>query len=163
MLLQIVSAFIATAAFSILFFLPKKYIIHSGMTGSFGWFIYLIGLELFDDKVLSTVAATMLVALVSHVLARLYKTPVTMFLIPGVIPFVPGAGMYQIVTGIVEGDVEHTANYFFETLQIAGAIALGIFIIDTLFRRRGKGQNYHCNVMDEVTQPSDPIENDHFL
>ena len=64
-----------------------------------------------------------------------------MFLIPGVIPFVPGAGMYQIVTGIVEGNVERTSFYFFETLQIAGAIALGIFIIDTFFRRKGKVLN----------------------
>ncbi|MDF2906201.1 MAG: hypothetical protein K0R34_1522 [Herbinix sp.] len=154
MLLQIISAFIATAAFSILFYLPKKYIIHSGMTGSFGWFIYLIGLEILDDKVLSTLAATILVALSSHILARVYKTPVTMFLIPGVIPFVPGAGMYQIVTGMVEGNVEHTSNYFFETLQIAGAIALGIFIIDTFFRRKGKGQNYSCNAIDkEIDKP----------
>lgn len=148
MLLQIISAFIATAAFSILFYLPRKYIIHSGMTGSFGWLIYLIGLELLDDKVLSTLAATILVALTSHILARIYKTPVTMFLIPGVIPFVPGAGMYQIVTGMVEGNVERTSNYFFETLQIAGAIALGIFIIDTFFRRTGKGQNYNCDATE---------------
>ena len=135
MLLQIISAFIATAAFSVLFYLPKKYIIHSGMTGAFGWLIYLFSLELMDDKVLSTLAANLLVALASHILARIYKTPVTMFLIPGVIPFVPGAGMYQIVTGIVEGNVERTSYFFFETLQIAGAIALGIFIIDTFFRR----------------------------
>jgi uncharacterized membrane protein YjjB (DUF3815 family) len=148
MLLQIFSAFIATAGFSVLFYLPKKYIIHSGMTGSLGWLIYLIGLELIKDKVLSTLAATVLVALASHILARIYKTPVTMFLIPGVIPFVPGAGMYQIVTGIVEGNVESTSNYFFETLQIAGSIALGIFIIDTFFRRKGKGQNYNCSAID---------------
>ena len=148
MLLQIISAFIATAAFSVLFYLPKKYIIHSGMTGAFGWLIYLFSLELMDDKVLSTLAANLLVALASHILARIYKTPVTMFLIPGVIPFVPGAGMYQIVTGIVEGNVERTSYFFFETLQIAGAIALGIFIIDTFFRRKGKGQNYNCNATD---------------
>ena len=152
MILQIISAFIATAAFSILFYLPKKYIIHAGMTGSFGWFIYLIGLEILDDKVLSTLAATILVALASHILARVYKTPVTMFLIPGVIPFVPGAGMYQIVTGMVEGNVERTSSHFFETLQIAGAIALGIFIIDTFFRRKGKGQNYNCNTIRKESE-----------
>lgn len=151
MVLQVISAFFATAAFSVLFYLPKKYIIHSGMTGALGWLIYLFSLELIDDKVLSTLAATLLVALASHILARIYKTPVTMFLIPGVIPFVPGAGMYQIVTGIVEGNVERTSYYFFETLQIAGAIALGIFIIDTFFRRKGKGQNYNCNVIDSDT------------
>ncbi len=138
MLIQGISAFFATAAFSILFYLPKKYLIHSGATGSLGWFIYLISLKLLSDKILATLTATLVVALISHILARVYKTPVTMFLIPGVIPFVPGAGMYQIVRSIVDGNTASTIYYFFETLQIAGAIALGIFIIDTFFRRRVK-------------------------
>ncbi len=135
MIIQGISAFFATAAFSILFYLPRKYIIHAGMTGSFGWFIYLISLRLMDDKVLATLTSTLIVALTSHILARVYKTPVTMFLIPGVIPLVPGAGMYQIVQSIVDNEVNRTAYYFFETFQLAGAIALGIFIIDTFFRR----------------------------
>ncbi len=138
MLIQGISAFFATAAFSVLFHLPKKYLILAGATGSFGWFIYLISLELLSDKILATLTATMIVALISHILARVYKTPVTMFLIPGVIPFVPGAGMYQIVRSIVDSNTGSTTYYFFETLQIAGAIALGIFIIDTFFRRRPK-------------------------
>jgi uncharacterized membrane protein YjjB (DUF3815 family) len=135
MIIQGISAFFATAAFSILFYLPKKYIIHAGMTGSFGWFIYLIMMEFYDDKVLANFIATLIVALTSHILARIYKTPVTMFLIPGVIPLVPGAGMYQIVQSMVDNSVDRTAYYFFETMQMAGAIALGIFIIDTFFRR----------------------------
>jgi uncharacterized membrane protein YjjB (DUF3815 family) len=138
MLIQGISAFFATAAFSVLFHLPKKYLILAGATGSFGWFIYLISLKHLSDKILATLTATLIVALISHILARVYKTPVTMFLIPGVIPFVPGAGMYQIVRSIVDGNTGSTTYYFFETLQIAGAIALGIFIIDTFFRRRAK-------------------------
>ena len=138
MLIQGLSAFFATAAFSIIFYLPKKYLIQAGMTGSAGWFVYLISLKLLEDKVLATLIATLFVALASHILARIYKTPVTMFLIPGVIPMVPGAGMYQIVQSIVDNNVDRTAVYFFETLQIAGAIALGIFIIDTFFRRKPK-------------------------
>ncbi len=139
MLIQGISAFFATAAFSVLFYLPKKYLIHAGATGSFGWFIYLISLRILSDKILATLTATLIVALISHILARVYKTPVTMFLIPGVIPFVPGAGMYQIVRSIVDGNTGNTTLYFFETLQIAGAIALGIFIVDTFFRKRAKG------------------------
>ena len=138
MLVQGISAFFATAAFSVLFYLPRRYLIHAGMTGGLGWFIYLVSLGYMGDKVLATLTATLLVALAAHILARIYKIPVTMFLIPGVIPFVPGAGMYQIVLSIVEGNVERTSFYFFETLQIAGAIALGIFIIDTFFRKKAK-------------------------
>ncbi len=138
MIIQGISAFFATAAFSVLFYLPKKYIIHAGMTGSFGWFIYLLLMEFHGDKVLANFIATLIVALTSHILARVYKTPVTMFLIPGIIPMVPGAGMYQIVQSIIDNSVDRTAYYFFETLQMAGAIALGIFIMDTFFRKTKK-------------------------
>lgn len=134
MIIQGISAFFATAAFAILFYLPKKYLIHAGMTGSFGWVIYLMIKQMGDDKVLANFIATLFVALVSHILARVYRTPVTMFLIPGVIPLVPGAGMYQIVQSIVDNTVQQTSYYFFQTIQMAGAIALGIFIMDTLFR-----------------------------
>lgn len=138
MLIQGISAFFATAAFSVLFYLPKKYIIHAGMTGSFCWFIYLIVQETTKDQILATFLATLFVAITSHILARMYKTPVTMFLIPGVICLVPGAGMYQIVISILDNTIDKTTYYFFQTLQTAGAIALGIFIVDTFFRRTRK-------------------------
>ncbi|MDF2841923.1 MAG: hypothetical protein K0R00_349 [Herbinix sp.] len=134
MIIQCISAFFATAAFAILFYLPKKYLIQSGMAGVLCWIVYLFILRICDDKVTATFFATLIVALASHIEARVYKTPVTMFLIPGIIPLVPGAGMYQIVQSILDNTVDKTSYYFFQTLQIAGAIALGIFVIDTLFR-----------------------------
>lgn len=134
MIIQVISAFFATAAFSVLFYLPKKYILLAGLTGGFGWLIYLLCLALQDNKVLANFVATIFVALASHILARIIKTPVTMFLIPGIIPMVPGAGMYHIVQSIMNNTVEMTSFYFFQTMQMAGAIALGIFFVDTLFR-----------------------------
>jgi uncharacterized membrane protein YjjB (DUF3815 family) len=136
MIIQGISAFIATAAFSILFYLPKKYLVRAGITGSIGWFIYLLLLRFTGDNVIANFVATLLVALTAHILARICKTPVTMFLIPGIIPLVPGAGMYQIVQNIIDNTLDRATYYFFDTLKMAGAIALGIFIIDTLFRRK---------------------------
>ena len=138
MIIQGISAFFASAAFAILFYLPKKYIIHAGMTGSFCWFIYLIVNKVANDKVLATFAATLVVAITSHILARILKTPVTLFLIPGIICLVPGGGMYQIVQSFIDNNTVMTQHYFNETLQIAGAIALGIFIVDTFFRKSVK-------------------------
>jgi len=138
MIIQAISAFFASAAFAVLFYLPKKYIIHAGMTGSFCWFIYLIVNKVADDKVLATFAATLVVAITAHILARILKTPVTLFLIPGIICLVPGGGMYQIVQSFIDNNTVMTQHYFFETLQIAGAIALGIFIVDTFFRKSVK-------------------------
>ncbi|HWT74527.1 MAG TPA: threonine/serine exporter family protein [Mobilitalea sp.] len=141
MVIQGISAFFGTAGFAILFYLPKKYLIHAGATGSLGWVIYLLVLQPNNDKVLANFAATLFVALTAHILARVYKTPVTMFLIPGVIPLVPGAGMYHIVQSIIDNSVEKTSYYFYQTLQMAGSIALGIFIMDTVFRIAKRSKN----------------------
>lgn len=138
MIIQGICAFFATAAFAILFYIPKKYVIQAGATGSFGWFIYLLIMRYQGDKVLANFGATLVIALTAHILARVYKTPVTMFLLPGVIPLVPGAGMYQIVINVIDNTMNRASYYFFETLQITGAIALGIFIVDTFFQKRVK-------------------------
>ena len=141
MIIQVISAFFATAAFSILFYLPKKYILHAGMTGAVGWFIYLLLVSFDADKALANLCATLIVALISHIMARINKTPVTLFLIPGIIPLVPGAGMYHIVQSILYNETDSAINYFFDTFKMAGAIALGIFVVDTVFRaikKKGK-------------------------
>lgn len=134
MIIEVISALIATAAFAILFYLPRKYILAAGMTGATGWFIYLLVMLWLDDKTYATLSATLIVSLISHILARLNKTPVTMYLIPGIIPLVPGAGMYYIVHSVFYNQIDAAVHYFFETFMIAGAIALGIFIVDTVFR-----------------------------
>ena len=58
----------------------------------------------------------------------------TMFLIPGIIPIVPGGGMYRIIFSMLYETSAEAATNFYNTLLMAGAIALGIFTIDTLFR-----------------------------
>ncbi len=133
MMIQVISAFIATAAFSIIFYLPKKYILQAGMTGAIGWFIYLLYMNYHGEKAFANLCATLVVAMISHILARINKAPVIMFLIPGIIPLVPGAGMYHIIYSVFYNDIDHAISYFFETFKMAGAIALGIFVVDTVF------------------------------
>ena len=56
------------------------------------------------------------------------------FLIPGIFPMVPGAGMYEIAYNAVRGDQGLVNYYIMQTLQIAGAIAVGIFLADIVQR-----------------------------
>lgn len=87
-----------------------------------------------EDMIIASLVATIGVSLMSHILARKVKAPVTMFFVPGIIPMVPGKGMFLIVRNMIDDNTAMASNYLFETLQIAGAIALGIFIVDTMFR-----------------------------
>jgi uncharacterized membrane protein YjjB (DUF3815 family) len=78
--------------------------------------------------------STLLVALASHVSARIFRAPVTVFLVAGILPSVPGASIYRSVSYVISNEPELSSHYLVQTLQISGAIAMAIFIMDSLFR-----------------------------
>lgn len=134
MIFQIIGAFFAVLTISVLLSIPKKFLIYSGIVGAIGWFVYLIWMYQEYQETTSVFVATLIVALISHTFARVFKAPVTVFLIPGILPMVPGVGMYRIVYSLISEDREMAGYYFTHTLQIAGLIAIAIFIMDTCFR-----------------------------
>ena len=62
----------------------------------------------------------------------------TIFLIPGFLTLVPGAGLYRGVHYFFYRKSKHGSAYLVQTLQIAGVIALGIFMVDSLVEIIGK-------------------------
>ena len=134
MIIKVIGAFIAIAAFAILLETPKRYLSYAGVVGAVGWFVYLVSGKMGATEVFATFLSAMAIAIVSHVFARVFKVPVTVFLIAGILPTVPGAGMYRIAYSVISGNNEMTAHYLIATLELAGAIAIGIFIVDAIFR-----------------------------
>lgn len=65
-------------------------------------------------------------------LARNSKKPATVFIIPGIVPLVPGSGMYYTMLAITEKRFNDAANIGTETIFIAVAIAMGIIISSSL-------------------------------
>ena len=86
------------------------------------------------DVVPASFFSALAIAFMAHLFARIFKAPVTVFLIAGILPTVPGAGMYRIAYSIVANDRAGCAYYLLQTLEIAGMIALAIFIVDAIFR-----------------------------
>ncbi len=78
--------------------------------------------------------AAFLVSLLSQIFARIFKAPVTIFLVPGILPLVPGVGMYRIVYYLLLEDSSMSGYYFLYTLQMASMIAVAIFVTDTIFQ-----------------------------
>lgn len=133
-IIQIAGAFIAVIAVAITFGVPKKFLVYSGLVGAIGWLVYLLLKNAGCRTVVSMFFAALVVALISHSFARIMKTPVTLFLIAGILPLVPGVGMYQIVYNMITNNNSLAGFYFSQTMQIAGMIALAIFIMDSIFR-----------------------------
>ena len=126
-------AFLGCVAFCFIFELRRwEYILCAAATGAVGWFVYLILPELTD--VSRYLLATIAVAVLSEIFARLYKTPATVFLIIGIIPLVPGGGIYYTMEALINGDLSLFVRYGMETAASAGAIAVGCSLVSSLAR-----------------------------
>lgn len=134
MIIKVIGAFLAIFCFSLLLETPRKYLVYAGVVGAVGWFVYIFAGHHGANDVLATFLSAATISFISHVFARIFKTPVTVFLIAGILPTVPGSGMYHIGYYLFQKNTEMAGHYITSTLLLAGAIAGAIFIVDTLFR-----------------------------
>lgn len=122
-------AFCSTVGFSILFHVPKKHIASAGFVGALGWLTYTYFITSGSGSVLACFAGSCVVAIISDVFSRAFKDAATIFVIPGILPLVPGAGMYYTMLAILEGNVEKMASTGTETILMAGAIAVALLVV----------------------------------
>jgi len=126
MIFQLILAFISTFAFAMLFSAPKSQYLFCGLCGCFTWGIYLLFQNLNYSTVISSLFATFFLTVLTRILSILKKTPVTIYLIPGVLPLVPGAGIYYTSYYLIMNEGYKSFSMGVETFKTASAIALGI-------------------------------------
>lgn len=134
LILGTVGSFIAITCFAVLLECPKKHLPYAGVIGAVGGGVYLLSIEYETGAVIASFLSALVIAFLSHTFARILQAPVTIFLIPGILPTVPGAGMYRIIYYIMAGKNGKSTYYLIQTLEIAGMIALAIFLVGTFFK-----------------------------
>lgn len=123
------------AGFCAFYFNTNKYdVIWGGVLGALGWIVYLLVLKSGASSMYAYFLGAFSVALVSEILAIIIKNPATVYLLPGLLPLVPGGGMFQTMRSAVSGNMEGALSLGFATLGAAGAIALGIAIASSIAR-----------------------------
>lgn len=125
---EIIAAAVGTIAFSLLFGVPKEYYPYCGAIGGAGWLVYGLA-EGTGSGLAATFAATVLVILLSRACAVRQKCPVTVFLISGIFPLVPGAGIYWTAYYLVTNQLSLAASTGFSAVKTAMAIVLGIVVV----------------------------------
>lgn len=130
-ILKLIASFIVTISATVMLEAPRKLIVKAGYAGVIGYAVYLYLLEDFST-VVATLFACMAVSFTGQLMARKYKAPVTIFYIPAFFLFVPGSSIYLTALNFIRGDISESVSYLVRTLSIAGAIALGVFLVDSL-------------------------------
>ena len=125
-----VLAFVTGAfGFGLLFNLRGKKLIVTAMIGGSGGVIFECAHLLGQSTANSLFYASVTVSLLSEVSARLLKCPVTTFLICGIIPLVPGGGMYYTMLNVVENNFDVAVKNGIETIIQACSIAIGCTLV----------------------------------
>lgn len=131
--LRFLGTFIAIYGFAVVQETPKKYLWKAAFVGGISGLVYWIAIAYEAGDVMASFISALVAAMMSHAYARIYKVPVTLFLVAGILPTVPGAGMYRTVSSFMAENDAMTMYYLTQTLQIAGVIAIAVFVVDSLF------------------------------
>lgn len=145
MFIQFIVSLVATLSFAVLFSAPKTELFFCGLTGAIGWIVYLIWLNFNDSITIANLIATLALTVISRIIASLRKNPVTVYLISGIFPLVPGAGIYYTSYYFIMNEMSDCSKYGMQTVKVAGAIVLGIIFGFALpqvwFNALGQKQN----------------------
>ena len=128
-LIQIVTAFVGSLGFALLFGLRRRYVLPAAVGGMLSWGVYLLLSRLLPSDFLSCLIASACAVLYAELLARLLHTPATVFVIPAVIPLVPGSSLYYAMSCVVQKDFPAAREFGMTTLEFSLAIAAGMSFV----------------------------------
>lgn len=132
--IEFMFAFLGTLGFTLIFNVPLRHIPVASFVGGAGWVIYHIAVAGGCGVAVSCFLGACTVGLTSDIASRVCKEAATIFVIPGVLPLVPGAGTYYTMLAIINGNLEQAADKGIETLAMAGAIALGLLVVGSILQ-----------------------------
>lgn len=131
-------AFFGCLAFCVVLGQRKALLVPSALGGSIGWGVYLL-LAPAGSDILQYFMGAIAVAVYAEIMARVFKAPSTGFLVGGILPLVPGGGIYYTMEYCLAGDTMLFLTTGIHTLGVAGSMAVGLLLVSSLVRmfRRG--------------------------
>lgn len=127
--IQLLAASLSGLGFALLFGLQLRHTFFAALGSLLAWAVYLAVHSAVPSVFIPNLCASAFAVSYSEVLARLRKCPATLFLVPTIIPLVPGSSLYYAMENAVNGDYETARAFGHKTLICALAIAAGISLV----------------------------------
>ena len=129
LLISLATAFFGSLGFALLFGLRRRYLLPAALGGMLSWGLYLLLDHLSASPFLACFAASAFSMVYAELLSRLMHSPTTLFVIPAIIPLVPGSSLYYAMSAAVQRDFAGAREFGSQTLELALAIAAGMSFV----------------------------------
>lgn len=127
-------SFGACVCFALLFHTPKRCLLSASLTGMAGYAAYMAAMTLLHSTIGASFIGALAVAVLAEILARRQKAPAVIFSLMGIVPLVPGAGLYRTMLSLVLKDYGDAVSIGVETMLVAAGIALAVATVTVLAR-----------------------------
>lgn len=128
-LLQIAMGTLGSFGFSILFHVRGRKLLLAALGGGVSWALYLLLEPVLASEFTRYFISAFFVAVYAEFFARRLKTPATTFLIPSIIPHIPGGALYHTMRYALLRQWSDCFHHAFYTIKLALGLALGIVAV----------------------------------
>ena len=133
LLVRIVASYFASLGFAVMFRIHRRHLAIISLGGAITYFLYDLVLYLSASCFLAGLLSTVFTALYSEILARVRRAPTVVFLLPCVIPTIPGGNLYFAMRYLLSGESALSLEHLGIALQVALGVAGGIIIVSVVF------------------------------
>lgn len=134
MALKMILAFLTSLLTGVTLRTPSSAWLTVGFTGMLGWTVSQILAEQNVPDLLTAVSGGIVVGAMAEILARLQKHPVTVYIVSGIIPLVPGITAYSSMREFLNKQFTTGAVLAFKAFLIASYLAAGLAIMPLIVR-----------------------------
>ncbi len=131
-IIQVIAAGLGAGGYSILFNIRRDKLVLASAGGSLAWIIYIIASQFTTNPFVTNMLAAAFATLYSEILARIRKAPTTVFLIPSIMPMIPGGGLFYTMSAVISNDTTLFEKYFVTTIETALGISIGIMFMSLI-------------------------------
>ncbi len=130
--IQTLMGIAGSLGFAVLFGVSDRKLSWIAVGSGLGWAVCLLCVANGYGMFIGLFFASLFVAAISEISARVLKTPVILMLVPMLIPEIPGGDLYYTMSHLVQRQYVEFWNSSNQVLLEAGAIALGIILASYL-------------------------------
>jgi uncharacterized membrane protein YjjB (DUF3815 family) len=128
----VAAAFVASASYAVTNQAPRYSLLTTGLAGAIGWLIWLLVARGNEAQLLSTFLAAFVVGLLSWGLARWQHSPATLYILPGILPLLPGLTIYKGMLTLAQSQSSEGSLLLAQATFLGGALAAGVALSTSL-------------------------------